>query len=203
MLHASRAVFALLCTLLSISSPASNRQKPIPSATDDEYAIYSLIIRTRFAEKEVTKIVIQDRAGTPGILTAQMADGERQFEAYVRKMLPEVQAATVADFKGNGKEAGQLEKRFSINVPYFLVTSKEISEIFHARGDAWNDFYKKYPGAQGILSFSRVGFDRRRDQALVYYGNQAAWLGGAGYLVLLAKTNGSWVIVKTSMLWIS
>jgi len=132
-----------------------------------------------------------------------MIDGERQFERYVRKIPPKVQADAVANFYANTKETEQLENRLSLSVPYFLVTNEEINAIFGARGNGWNNFYKKYPGAQGILLFSRVGFDRRRKQALVYAGDQSNYLGGAGYLVLLARKDGTWVVIKQAMIWIS
>jgi len=200
----SRAVLVLWCAFACFSSPASVQQKSARSALNaDEYAIYSLIVRTHFAWKGITKIVIQDSAGTPGGLTAQMVDGERQFETYVRKMLPKVQADTVANFYANTKETEQLTNGLSLNIPYFLVTNEEMKAIFGARGDGWDNFYKKYPGAQGVLFFSRVGFDRRRDQSLVYVGDLSGHLGGVGYLDLLAKKNGAWIIVKQAMLWIS
>lgn len=201
---ASRSSLVLLCVFVYIASPASGQQKSTASAPDaDEYAVSSLIVRTHFAWKGITKIVIQDSAGTPGVLTAQMIDGERQFETYVRKMLPKVQADTVANFYANTKETEQLTNRLSLNIPYFLVTNEEMKAIFGARGDGWDNFYKKYPGAQGVFFFSRVGFDRRRDQSLVYVGDLSGHLAGVGYLDLLAKKNGAWIIVKQDMLLIS
>jgi hypothetical protein len=60
-----------------------------------------------------------------------------------------------------------------------------------------------YPGSQGILGFSRAGFNAALDQALVYYQNQKGGVDGAGYMVLLPKAKTGWLITKQLMLWIS
>jgi hypothetical protein len=200
---ASRATLVLSCFLYPYL-PALGQQNPHVSALNvDDYAIYSLIVRTDFAGKEVTKIAIEDHCVMSGLLGAQMSEGERQFDAYVQEILQGVRDDTIADFEGNYKETSELENRFSLRVPYFLATEQEEGKIVSARGEGWNNFYNKYPRAQGLLCFSRVGFDRHRSQALVYFANQSNYLGGAGYLVLLAKKNGAWLIVKQNMLWIS
>lgn len=139
----------------------------------------------QFTQRGFTKIVIQEHGAMPQALTDQMRD-ERQFWGYVRKMLPGIQADTIADFEAKSKKADQLESGFSLEVPCILVTGEEINAILGAHGNGWDNFYKKYPGAQGILSFSQVGFDRQKNQALAYFGNQSNYLGGAGCRVLLA-----------------
>ncbi len=198
----SRTVLALLFAPVCFLPSAPGQQKLTASVPDaDEYAIYSLIIRTRFDHRGLTKIVIKEHSGM-SYLTDQMRD-ERQFWSYVRNKLPGIQADTVADFKAENKTADQFKNEFSLKVPCILVTDEETNAIFRASGDGWYSFYKKYPGAQGILTFSRVGFDRQRKQALVYFGNQRQSLDGAGYLALLAKKDRTWVMVKQTMIWIS
>ena len=45
--------------------------------------------------------------------------------------------------------------------------------------------------------------NKEKDQALVYVGNQAHYLAGRGYYVLLTKENDIWGIKKDVMTWIS
>jgi len=78
-----------------------------------------------------------------------------------------------------------------------------VNVVFSVPGDGWSNFYKRYPGAHGILSFSRIGLNKRKDQALLGVGNQASDKMGAGNLVLLAEKNGTWAVVKEAMLWVS
>ena len=60
-----------------------------------------------------------------------------------------------------------------------------------------------YEGAHGYTVFSRVGFNDTLDQAVVYVGNVAAPLMGAGYYYLMEKKNGQWIITEQVMVWIS
>lgn len=205
---APRTILALLSVFVFLSSPASGQQKIQRASLHpdaDEYAIYNLIGRTQFRWKGVTKIVISDSVGMPGVLTTQMSEGEPEFEAYVRKLLPQVHSDTVAGLAAKGRETYQLEDQFNLSLPCFLVTYKAMNQLFHVPSweDGWSNFYKKYPGAQGLLFFSPVGFNHRRNQALVYFGDQSGTVGGAGYLVLLAKKGRIWTIAKIDMLWIS
>jgi len=38
---------------------------------------------------------------------------------------------------------------------------------------------------------------------LVYVGTLSHWLAGAGYIVLLKKVNGAWIVDQQVMTWIS
>lgn len=194
----------LLCAFMTIPFRVFAQPKVAPHKPDaDEYAIYSVIANTQFNWKGVTQIVILDRTGMPGCLTSEMNDGERQFGVYLRKTVPGVRADTATDFYGKARETGLLENELHLSLPYSLLSDQDESTIFSSHGNGWKGFYQKYPGAQGTLFFSPIGFDSARHQALVYFGDQSNYLGGAGYLTLLTKEKDTWVIVKRNMLWIS
>jgi hypothetical protein len=82
------------------------------------------------------------------------------------------------------------------------MSQQEQLEIFKD-GGSWNEFYTGYPDSQGIMTISRVGFNREQDQALVYVGNQSDGKAGAGYCVLLTKENGVWTVQGKVMIWVS
>jgi hypothetical protein len=162
----------------------------------DEYAIGALIADTQFKGKKVTKIIILDNTAMPGTLTSEMAKGDHQFETYLRREIPGIRLDTASDFCRKRHEVGQLEKRFPLKIPYLLLTNDDASMIF-GKND-WDSFYRKYPGSQGLLFFSPIGFDRQHNQAIVYFGTQSgpSYHDGSSYLVLLVKNSNSWAIVK-------
>lgn len=195
---------ALFSVFMSVSFGAFAQTKATSHRLDaDEYSIYSSIVNTQLNWKGVTKIVIRDRTGISGLITAKMADGKHQFEAYLRKAVPGVSSDTAADFYEKAAQTGLLENRLRVSLPYFLVTAQDETLIFSSRTNGWQNFYQRYPGAQGLLAFSLIGFNSARSQALVYYADQSNYVGGAGYLVLLTKKKDAWAIVKQDMLWIS
>ena len=67
----------------------------------------------------------------------------------------------------------------------------------------WEFFYKVFPDTSGIISFSRVGLNSNRDQALVYFVWEGFHLAARGQLILLEKTDGKWIVVGGQGIWMS
>lgn len=63
----------------------------------------------------------------------------------------------------------------------------------------WDAFYKAYPGAQGHMTLSRVGFNQTLDEALVYVTNGAGELAWEGYYLLLSKVDRAWKVTADMM----
>jgi hypothetical protein len=55
----------------------------------------------------------------------------------------------------------------------------------------------------GVVEFSRVGFSRDLDRAVVYVGIRGAGRTGEGDLLFLEKDKGGWRVVKKSFVWLS
>jgi hypothetical protein len=87
--------------------------------------------------------------------------------------------------------------------PYTLLSQTARNQIFSQNQSGWDIFYGRYPQAPGITTFSKVGFNAKRDQALVYMGTQSNWTVGTGYYLLLKKVNGTWSIDQQVMIWVS
>jgi hypothetical protein len=68
---------------------------------------------------------------------------------------------------------------------------------------SWKQFYEEYPGAQGILTISRVGFNPDKNKAVVYIQNVASLMVASGKLFFLTKKNGSWEVQTEKMIWFS
>jgi hypothetical protein len=81
------------------------------------------------------------------------------------------------------------------------VTSAQVESIFHS-GD-WPAFYKQFPGSQGLLKFSGLGFGKDGTQAFFYVSNSCEGLCGGGDYVIMEKRNGRWVIQKDIAMWVS
>ena len=77
-----------------------------------------------------------------------------------------------------------------------------ISSIFR-NGGWWDDFYRKYPKTAGVVHFSNVVLSHDGKSALLYITHQCDGLCGTGNLVLLQKTEGTWVVRHREQLWIS
>lgn len=64
--------------------------------------------------------------------------------------------------------------------------------------------YMTFPSRKcGIITFSRTGFNSNGTKAVIYVDEYCHGRCGIGYLYLLEKQNGIWVMMKEQMLWIS
>jgi len=82
----------------------------------------------------------------------------------------------------------------NLGVSYILLSTPEFLEI--TRDSNWGEVLEeKYPGSQGCTSFSRVGFNNSRTQALVYVIRIFGPLMGGGGYYLLEYNAGNWEII--------
>lgn len=108
------------------------------------------------------------------------------------------------DYLEHNKERGPLSKSIPTDLPKFWISDAEEQALFKdKKHDGWKTFYAKYPGAGGIMAFSRVGFNETRDRALVYSTIGCGWLCGTGHYHLLKKQSGKWILDSNLMAWIS
>jgi hypothetical protein len=82
-------------------------------------------------------------------------------------------------------------------------TFKHLSE--HPRGkdleyDNWKKSYAKFAG---VMSFSRIKFDAKKESGRLDVGYRCGGKCGLGYSVYIKKINDKWVIVKVEETWIS
>ena len=67
----------------------------------------------------------------------------------------------------------------------------------------WQEFYKRYPDACGYRTFSRVGFNKKKNRALFYVSIVAGGLAGKGFYVYMEKAKNKWVVKSEIQCWVS
>jgi hypothetical protein len=179
------------CTSKQTNIPTTS--KPVLESSGEEYNVYSVLINTRYLDERIKLIVIEENTTKS---TAEVSD------ELIKQNMPELQQETVDDFKTANEQSYLLQREFNLPVNYVLISQEELNGIFGG-GRGWDNFYNKYSDSQGIMTFSRVGFNAERSQALVCVGNQYHFLAGAGYIVLLVKEDGIWRVKHEVMSWIS
>ncbi len=193
----ARSFKKILLVLLLVNVMACNflTPKSTPEAADiekEEQAVYSFFVHSGSGPA----VLLQDTA------TDISKDDPQQTIDYVKGGLKSVSNDTLDDYLERNAEPSQLSPDMQLEVDYVLLTAEEHQSIFK-QPDGWDIFYKKFPGSGGYTVFSRVGFNNSLDQALIYVGNMAGPLMGAGYYYLLEKENGEWILKEQIMVWIS
>jgi hypothetical protein len=167
---------------------------PAPSQAEiekEEQAVYSF-----FAGDQGPMLILEDTA------TDISEDDPRKTLEYIRSGLPDISKQTLDSFLERNESPDPLSPDMDLGVDYILLSPDELSEI--TRQPNWPEIMaERYDGAVGYTVFSRVGFNKSLDQAVIYVGQMAGPLMGAGYYYLLEKHNGEWKLTGEIMVWIS
>jgi len=115
------------------------------------------------------------------ILIRDYTDFPEQMTDSFSKRLKSLQQITLEDLTTKNSRKLKLMRQFNLSINYFLVNEQD------------------NPGVEGILGFSRVGFNEGKTQALVHVDEIKRWYVSDGYLVLLEKENEGWKVEKEEM----
>ncbi|HQU90959.1 MAG TPA: hypothetical protein PLK77_01610 [Pyrinomonadaceae bacterium] len=177
-----------------------------------DYNVYDAVIRhlfrdgiTQFDMKaQVDQIVIRHRTRSEYAWSPEKENWEQ-----VKIRLNALSDDTIAGYEAVRKTEAALKMKFEIPLKYLLLSDSNLREIFsspneHQRTpEQWEEFYKLYPKSAGFNSFSRVGFDKTRRNALVYFVNWCGPLCGTGTYVHLENGEKGWVVKQSAGMWIS
>lgn len=170
--------------LVIIAMPATQFAET-DSISADEYAVYSALIEAKYIKAGTEIAVIESHTR----LDTMDHPAPKEF-------------SDVLTAKNNATYT--LERRFDIRVKYVLLDEKQLDELFHADLEkGWDNYWKQYQHATGLLSFSRVAFNAKGDEALLFASEVCGPLCGYGYLFRLKKDKAGWKLVNEQFLWIS
>ena len=141
-----------------------------------EYSVLSTVIQNRFVDKKTKLLVLRDRFSGRHVV-------EEYTPQYLRKVFKRADERTLTDFLSKVANSDEVQDGLELTLPYLKMSDKDAEAIFSNGG--WDDFYRKYPGSQGIIEISHVGFNSSQTQALACVGIQSHWRNGHGFYFLL------------------
>ena len=198
--------------VLVLADPASagpverpeDRPEPVPP---EEYALYDRVIETKFLTSQ-TSLVMIERLTVTRLGPEERNPPDRAYFDENRFFEGGLPPDLVADFLMKIRRPSRLEPRFNFGVPYRFVSDGELEGPEVSLGPIPVEFSpidlaQDAPPTIGILELSRVGFNAREDQALLYVCDNRPDGSGAGLLVLLHRHGQAWTIVNTEVLWVA
>jgi hypothetical protein len=178
--------------------------KPTAALDDEEYAVYSALIHSLYANG--AKVLVIDNFVSGCVPVGNNAEGERAWLKSLDKLpskLPKLSAKTIADFKSKARTCRTIEAKLTLPTKYILFSQAERRAIFSKAdvNQSWQSFRQKYPDANGYINISNIGFNEDRTQALVDTFRKCGDKCGGEKMVLLTKTNGKWSVAATHKIW--
>jgi len=141
----------------------------------EEYAVFSALIE---------KIYSADKNKSMPIPIRDYTFFAEQMTGSFGKSLKSLQQITLEDLTTKNSRKFKLMRQFNLSINYLLVNEQDNPEV------------------EGILGFSRVGFNEGKTQALVHVDEIKRWYVSEGYLVLLEKENEGWKVEEEEMTYI-
>lgn len=182
--------------------------------TEAEYEVFSAYISQSFVGavgedrvgKPISQIVVVNRTESDKDDLDEQLDPVDMppggIEKFLRKQAPSLRAATISSFHQANAEQAQLLPHLDLPLQYQLLSVEKIGSILKDIS-SWIDYYKRYPGAQGYLALSRVGFSSDGRQALLYATNRCGGMCATGSYIVMEKHGSAWKVVKEVFMWMS
>lgn len=172
----------MLCLTLNA---AAKQLQSNPTIDSDEYLIYSTVLR---ALTNHDKMIVM-REST---LARPLNDFEIQkVKSETRQPLT---AEMLEDFQRKNARLWKLSsKRLKLGNNVHLLDDKSYQEM-RKKGQFWSQFAERFPAADTLVSISRVGFDAKKGEAIIYLDTAKGNLAGEGVVLRLVKRDGEWKV---------
>jgi hypothetical protein len=192
-----------LCSVVCAQTASTNGE-------DETYRVYDTVIRTMIAGVKLTfntrvkQVVIRQDTTTDYAIADRKEDWPE-----IKMRLPKLSDEAIADYEANLKPSSTLKRSFDLSLKYSLVSKRDFNINFDVGSNSdqmtnnWTKFYDSFPDSGGYIQLSNVGFNKSRDQALVYLVHWCGTTCGTGHYVLLSKKDKVWIVNQVAMIWIS
>ena len=161
--------------------------------SDEEYEIYSAVIKQFYVEPNTKQVIIEER-------TFRYDFGSENDEPWREKKKGlTIDESAVEDYETRNARQWLLNKAsFKLPVKADLITDLDLKAIFHGNwGDLeWTNYYRRFPDSRGFVMLSRIGFNTEHTQALLYVGSRCGPRCGDIHFLLLEKASGAWTTKK-------
>ena len=174
------------------------------SPPDEDYARYDQIITGKFLHSETELVLLERKTATQispeqdGPLTVAWFQAQQYFDGALS-------AELVRDFVAVNQGAVRLERRFQFGTRYRFVSGNAVEEpevsLAHPVLATGLRSARALPVLDRLV-FSRVGYNLRHTEALVYVSNPRPDGSGAGFLVWLRRQGTTWSIWDTEVVWV-
>lgn len=188
-------VICLISLVLASASVSAYRsQDSTGGVTEEEYAIYSSLIKQLYIKPDTKVAVVRERTFR---YDSARGEEEQPWKGKVKGIV--IDPSATEDFETKNEKHWLLDKSsFKLPIKADITTDADLRSIFHGRTGQleWIEYYKRYPDTSGLITLSRVGFNTAHTQALVYIGSHCGPDCGDVHFYLLEKSGGTWAIKK-------
>ena len=188
------ALILSVCFLGACTRPYAETNLPYENEIErEEYYIYSLSIEHIYLrnllshnKREVKSIVIISETSELNEYWRDKLIGDIESE--------DMQEEVLEDWRKENGSISLLQRKFDLSYEYNLVSKTELEGYENV--NFFGEFYRRYPDSNGLISVSRIGFDKPMNTALIHVVHSYGILGASCNFIVLKRTDGVWNIVR-------
>jgi len=190
-LGGSKQRFHMIVLLLSLCSL-------LPQTPDSTVArVYAVVVDSFFVHPGIQRLLVRPRT-TTGVGHIDDIDYSHGLAG-----LGQLPAGLQADFQSHRLERNPVPS-IPTRVPTTILDDSMTAALPRTDPDAfWNAFERRFPGANGIIALSPVGFSTDRRAAMVMVDFGCGGLCGGTVYYLLTVQNGRWVVIRSVQVRVS
>ena len=194
MKNALIAATVSMCFLSGCARSYSQLDLPHEDESErEEYSIYSLSIEHIY----LRNLLSQNKSEVKSIIIISQTN---ELNEYWRGALIDdlenegIPAEVIEDWRKENKSTKLLQRKFDLSYEYSLVTKTELDGYEVA--SFFSEFYKRYPDSNGLISVSKIGFNKAKNKALIHVIHSYGALGANYNFIALEKSDGTWRFVR-------
>ena len=176
------------------------------SVPADEYALYDVVVRSKFLTSQ-TRLVVLERMTTTQLHPDQQALPTVPWcreQGWFDGRLPQ---DLIQDFVAKNQRPSRLQSLFAFGVRYRFLSSEGVPEtesgLFVIPVGRLVQELEGELDRIDRLAFSRIGMTLRNDQALLYVANLRRDGTGGGFLFWLVRRQAAWALYDSEVIWVA
>jgi len=181
-------------------------QKAVGAAEDEVYeAVVRDMVMPKNGQPQISQLVFSDTVDIylcPGVDRASCEEGFRK--RLLTAAGGPLRLETIQDFLQKSRTKGPLSTTFHTDLPRAFIDPNTVYfDLVPIENNRQKDFGRVFPGANGIISLSHIGFDHTLHEAIVSSSFTCGSLCGTGRRHILRKKWGKWVVVESWIVWVA
>lgn len=195
---------------LQIATTNTDDKKGECILSANDYEVYSAVLDDLARNLDAKKVhfVIRNSTVVDPRYTAQW----RRHNPNASETSVTSSDEAAKDYELRMRTTCRLSAEMKTSATFEIVPTETLEAIFRIEdgkdigqslANSWKKFYEAYPDSSGFWSFSTVGFNSSKTEAIVYAGHCCGVLCGRGTLFRLSKDAGQWRVMNWAVHWIS
>ncbi len=183
-----------MCFLSACAKPYSQPDLQHEDENErEEYSIYSLSIEHIY----LRNLLSTNKSEVRSIVIISQTNPLNEYwrDEFIDNLENEgIPEEVIEDWRKENESNKLLQRKFDLSYEYHLVTRTELDR--YEADSFFSEFYRRYPDSNGLISVSRIGFDKAKNKALIHVIHSYGTLGASYNFVALKRTDGAWGIVR-------